>query len=165
MSQPIKVILRADNNNLLARCNHCIPSGAFPDSGAVHVPYKEFLKSDGMPWAVFTMHKLDNGKYAFEADSGNYIARCNNCVPRAAYSDNIMVHVSSAELSNAPWAQFTLKRLKNGKYALQTDSGKYVARCNNCIPGGAKADMAFVHVTERELGDAPWAQWDLIVLP
>ncbi|OQR86306.1 hypothetical protein THRCLA_22973, partial [Thraustotheca clavata] len=29
--------------------------------------------------------------------------------------------------------------------ALQADTGKFVARCNGCIPGGAYPDSAFVH--------------------
>jgi len=162
MKKSVKVILRADDNHLLARCNNCIPNGAYPDSAMVHVPYDKFEHS---PWAVFQLHLLDNGKYAFQADSGNFIARCNNCVPGAAYSDNVMVHVTPQDLPNSPWAQFTLIRLRNGKYALQSDSGNFVARCNSCIPNAAYPNSAFVHVSQNELERSPWAQWDIIIMP
>ncbi len=162
MSKPIKVILRSDDQHLLARCNNCIPNAASPDSAMVHVPYDAF---ENAPWAQFDLHLLDNGKYAFQADSGNFIARCNGCVPGAAYPDNVMVHVSQSELNNSPWAQFSLLRLDNGKYGIQADSGRFVARCNNCIPGGAKANSAFVHVSKDELERSPWAQWDIILVP
>lgn len=162
MSKNVKIILRADDNHLLARCNNCIPNGAYPDSAMVHVPYEKFKDS---PWAIFNLQALDNGKYALQSDSGNYIARCNNCIPGGAYPDNVMVHVKEEELDESPWAQFNLLRLKNGKYALQADSGNFVARCNNCIPKGAYPNSAFVHVPKDKLDSSPWAQWDIIVIP
>jgi hypothetical protein len=104
-------------------------------------------------------------KIAIRSDSGNYLARCNSCVPGAAYPDAAFVHVSQGELMASPWAQFFLERLDNGKYALQADSGNYVARCNNCVPDAAYPDAAFVHVSQGELMASPWAHWDIIILP
>jgi hypothetical protein len=162
-SSGIKVALRADSGNFLARCNGCVPRGAYPDNAAVHVPASQLTSA---LYAQFYLQKLANGKYALESvDSGNYVARCNNCIPGGAYPDSAFVHVTPPQLASAPWAQFTLLRLSNGKYALQADSGQYLARCNNCIPGGAKADNAFVHVTQAELAAATWAQWELVVIP
>jgi hypothetical protein len=108
---------------------------------------------------------LSNEKYALKGDAGNYLARCNNCIPGTRYPDAAFMHVAEVQLASAPWAQFTLKQLASGKYALQADSGKYLARCNNCIPGGSYPDSAFVHVTEAELMGSPWAHWDLIIVP
>ena len=51
------------------------------------------------------------------------------------------------------------------KIALRADSGNYLARCNNCIPGAAYPDSAFVHVPDNELMKSPWAQWDIIIIP
>lgn len=45
------------------------------------------------------------------------------------------------------------------KIALRADSGSYLARCNNCIPGAAYPDSAFVHVPAAKLMESPWAQW------
>ena len=158
----IKVALRSDTGNYLARCNQCYSGAAYPDSAFVHVSADEL---GGAPWAIFDLQKLDNGKYALKADSGNYLARCNNCIPGAAYPDSAFIHVQPSELAQAPWAQFTLTRLGNGKYALQADSGNYLARCNNCAPREAYPDSAFIHVTPSELEGAPWAQWDIIIIP
>jgi hypothetical protein len=160
----IKVALKSsDSGNLLARCNNCVPKGAYPDNAAVHVPASPFPPP---AYAQFYLQKLANGKYALQSvDSSNYVARCNNCVPGGAYPDSAFVHVTPAQLASSPWAQFNLVRLSNGKYALQADSGNYLARCNNCIPGGAKPDNAFVHVTQAQLDGSPWAQWDIIVIP
>ena len=161
---PIKVALRsADSGNLLGRCNACVPKGAYPDNAAVHVPVAQLTSAT---WAQFYLQKLANGKYALQSsDSSNYVGRCNNCVPGGAYPDSAFDHVTPAQLAASPWAQFTLVRLGNGKYALQADSGNYLARCNNCIPGGAYPDNAFVHVTQAQLNSSPWAQWEIIVIP
>lgn len=160
----IKVALKAaDSGNLLARCNNCVPKGAYPDNAAVHVPAAQLTSA---AYAQFYLQKLTNGKYALQSvDSSNYVARCNNCVPGGAYPDSAFVHVTPAQLAGAPWAQFTLVRLSNGKYALQADSGNYLARCNNCVPSGAYPDNAFVHVTQAQLNSSPWAQWEIIIIP
>ena len=47
-------------------------------------------------------------KVTLKADSGNYLARCNNCIPNAAYPDSAFVHVKEAEVMNAPWAQWQI---------------------------------------------------------
>ena len=160
----IKVALRsADSGNLLARCNACVPKGAYPDNVGVHVPVSQLTSAT---WAQFYLQKLANGKYALQSvDSGNYVARCNACVPGGAYPDSAFVHVTPAQLPGATWAQFTLERLSDGKYALRTDSGNYLARCNNCIPSGAYPDNVFVHVTPAQLNASPWAHWEIIVIP
>ncbi len=158
----IRVALKADSGNFLARCNNCIPNAAYPDSAFVHVSPAQLA---GSPWAQFTIQHLDNGKYAFQADSGNYLSRCNNCIPNEAYPDSAFIHVPPAELAGSPWAQFTLQLLENGKYALKADSGNYLARCNNCIPGAAYPDSAFIHVPPSDLAGSPWAQWQIIILP
>jgi Ricin-type beta-trefoil lectin domain-like len=93
---------------------------------------------------------------ALKADSGNFAARCNKCIPQEAYPDNVAVHVS--DLSKA-YAQWHLQKLDNGNYALKSiDSGKYAARCNNCIPGAAYPDSVFVHVDDPQ---PAYAQWKL----
>lgn len=158
----IKVTLKSDNGNYLARCNSCIPRGAYPDTAFVHVPETNVRAS---PWAQFTLELLSNGKYALKADSGNYLARCNGCIPGGAYQDSAFIHVPAAKLMQSPWAQFTLELLSNGKYALKADSGHYLARCNGCIPGGAYPDSVFVHVPVAALMQSPWAQWNIAILP
>ena len=152
----IKIALRADSGKYAARCNSCIPDGAYPDSVFVHV-----ADLAGSPWAQWELQHLDNGKYALKGDNGKYMARCNTCIPGGAYPDSVFVHVT--DVNSSPWAQWEIAQLGNGKYTLKADSGKYAARCNECVPGGAYPDNVMVHVADPN--DAPWAQWDIIFLP
>src|SRR6185295_8055568 len=57
----IKVALKADSGNLLARCHGCVPNGAYPDNAAVHVPASQLTSAI---YAQFYLQKLANGKYA-----------------------------------------------------------------------------------------------------
>ncbi|MEB3883084.1 hypothetical protein [Lyngbya sp. CCY1209] len=96
-------------------------------------------------------------KIALKADTGNYLSRCNNCIPGGAYPDSAFVHVT--ELAGSPWAHWEIEHLDNGKYILKADTGNYLSRCNNCIPGGAYPDSVFVHVTDA--ASTPAAQWEI----
>ena len=158
---PVRIALKADSGNYLGRCNSCVPGGTYQDSAFVHVTQAQLASS---PYAQFSLQRLANGKYALQADTGNYLGRCNSCVPGGAYADGSFVHVSPATLPSAPYAQFDLQRLANGKYALQTDTGFYLGRCNGCVPNGAYPDSAFMHVPPGQLPSSPWAQWELVVL-
>ncbi len=100
-------------------------------------------------------------KVALKADSGKYMARCNNCIPNGAYPDSVFVHATNP--NGEAWAQWEIERLDNGKYTLKADSGKYAARCNNCVPNGAYPDNVMVQSTNPN-GEA-WAQWEIIFLP
>ncbi|EQC35232.1 hypothetical protein SDRG_07460 [Saprolegnia diclina VS20] len=150
------ITVQADTGKLLARCNGCVPNGANPDSAFFHVS-----TSTGNPWAVWKVTNTGNGKLALQADSGNFLARCNNCAPGAAYPDEAFVHVK--DWRTGPWAQWTCVDAGNGKIAFQADSGNYLARCNNCVSGGAYPDAAFVHVNAYTSG--PWAQFTVNRLP
>jgi hypothetical protein len=44
--------------------------------------------------------------------------------------------------------------------ALQSDTGKYLARCEACIPGAPVANSAFIHVVSPSEG--PWAKWTVV---
>ena len=151
----IKVALKGDSGKYMARCNGCIP-GAYPDSAFVHID--DF---NGSPWAQWEIENLGDGKYALKSDTGKYLARCNGCIPGGAYPDSAFIHVDSPD--GAPWAQWEIERLGNGKYSLKSDSGNYAGRCNSCVPGGAYPDNVMVHCTDPE--NEPWAQWEIIFLP
>jgi hypothetical protein len=56
---------------------------------------------------------------ALKADSGNFAARCNKCIPQEAYPDNVAVHVSDPSKAFAQWH---LQKLDNGNYALKSVS-------------------------------------------
>jgi len=89
-----------------------------------------------------------------KSDSGKYLARCNNCWNKAAYPDAAFVHVSTP--TGNPYALWTPERLANGKWALKSDSGKYLSRCNGCVTGGTTPDYAFV---ANSNANAPYDQW------
>lgn len=150
----ITVVLKGDNGHYLARCNNCVPGGAYPDSAFVHAT------DPAASCARWVLTHLDNGKYALQADSGKYLTRCNNCVPGGGDPDSATVHAASP--GDGPFAQWTLQLQSNGKYTLQSDSGKYLARCRDCVPGGAYQDSAFVHTTDP---GAAWAQWTIVLVP
>jgi hypothetical protein len=71
------------------------------------------------------------------------LSRCNGCWAGGAAPDSAQVHVSNP--NDGPWALWTPEKKSNGKWAFKSDNGKYLARCNGCVPGGAVPDFAFVH--------------------
>ncbi|RHX98363.1 hypothetical protein DYB36_005502 [Aphanomyces astaci] len=97
----------------------------------------------------------DGDVISLRADTDWFMGRCNGCVPRGAYPDSAFVHVSDPK--DAPWAQWQVFNTCDGKLVLQADTGKYLGRCNNCAPGAAYPDQAFVHVEDWHT--SPWAKW------
>ena len=142
------VRLKSDNGKYLARCQNCGP-GTYSNSAFVHEANGNY------GWAQWTLEVVGD-KVALKSDNGKYLARCSNCWENAAYADSAFVHVYS--LSGNPWALWTPVDAGNGKWAFKGDNGKYLARCNNCVYGGAYADSAFVH--EANMGSS-WAQWTI----
>ncbi|KAF0696315.1 hypothetical protein As57867_012875, partial [Aphanomyces stellatus] len=143
--------LQADSGKYLDRCNNCVPKGAYPDSSTVHVtnPASE-------SWGTWKVFNTGSGKIALQGDAGKYLSRCQGCAPNgAAYPDQAFVHAS--DWRDNPPAQWTCIDVGGGKIALRADSGNYLARCNNCIPGAAYVDQTFVHVSDWRGKD--WAQW------
>ncbi|KDO35145.1 hypothetical protein SPRG_01212 [Saprolegnia parasitica CBS 223.65] len=145
------ISLRSDTGNYMGRCDSCVSNGAYKDSAFVHVKTPA-----SSPWAQWTVVNTGNGKIALRADSGKYLSRCNNCAPGAAHPDEAFVYVD--DWTTAPWAQWTCKEAGDGKVALQADSGKFLARCNNCV-GGAYPDTAMVHA--KTFNGTRYAQWTI----
>jgi len=71
----------------LSRCNGCWVGGAYSDSATVHI-----TTLSGNPYALWKPIQKANGKWAFQADTGKFLARCNGCAPGAAYPDFAFVH-------------------------------------------------------------------------
>ncbi|WP_147332862.1 fascin domain-containing protein [Archangium gephyra] len=98
-----KIGLKADTGKYMSRCNQCIVQGTIEDFATVHAP-------GATPPSIsqFTPELLSNGKVAFKADTGNYLARCRNCSPRINTPDTVGIHVTDAR--SKPAAQWTVVR-------------------------------------------------------
>lgn len=148
-----KVAFKADSGKYLSRCNNCWSSATKPDSAFVHVS-----ATAGNPWAQWTPVDLGNGKWAFKADTGKYLARCTRCVTNGAYPDFAFVQATA---TTDPAAQWTVEyKFPTGNVNLQADTSAFLARCNNCGPG-ATADSASLHETNPA---NPWATWAVEVV-
>ncbi len=96
------------------------------------------------------------------SDSGRFMARCNGCQRTVNnLADTATVHMDSAG-PESPWARFQVEAQEDGKVAFRSDNGKYLARCNGCIVGGAKIDALTVHVTNPR--KEPWALFTIVPL-
>ena len=94
-------------------------------------------------------------KIALKADIGKWFSRCNNCQNTIGNNpDTITVHIDDP--TNKPYAQFEIVNVGSGKIALRADTGKYAARCRNCIVNGAYPDFLTVHIDDPSL---PYAQF------
>lgn len=142
-----RVTLKSDINTFLSRCRHCGPS-KYQDSVSLHETNPAY------DWAIWTVESV-GGKVAFKSENGNYLARCSKCWNESVYPDDALF--IQATSSHDPLAQWTSESLGNGKWALKADDGKYLARCHNCVTGGAYADFPFVHIENAK--DKPYAQW------
>jgi hypothetical protein len=49
-----------------------------------------------------------------------------------------------------------LLTLPNGKVALQSDTGRYLAICSYCAPAAAYSDAAFVHAADAAESPVQW---------
>lgn len=150
------VTLRADTGNYMTRCRDCQGAPAPPDTVTVHVTDATIAA-----YARFRVENVGGGRIALRADTGNYVARCNNCIPNGTKTDFLTIHATHPP---APWAQFTPWDLGNGKVAFQADTGEYFGRCGGCSPTSGQPDTVAVHVTGDPLS-SPWAQWTVTVTP
>jgi hypothetical protein len=81
-----------------------------------------------------------DGKVALLSDIGYYLARCNNCMRGAQYPSSASVNVNKENWG--PYALWTPILKPNGKWALQSDNGGFLARCYKCVPGAQTQNLA-----------------------
>lgn len=137
-------------------CNKCWNNAVSSDAAFVHIG------SSDNKWAQWTPELLKNGKWAFKSHTGKYLARCDSCARGASYSNFAFVHVDSP--NDKPWAQWTVSFAANlnlvakfpiGNINIQADSGKYLARCNNCGPAKL-SDSASIYIIDPTEAVAIW---------
>lgn len=150
----IMVVLKGDNGKYLGAALNSVP-GTDIEAAFVHAT------DPTAPYARWVLTHLDNGKYTFRnVLVGKYLTRCHGCMPTAKpeVQDSATVHVTSSGESPAQW---TLQQQPNGKFTLQADSAKFLARCEGCIQNGPLADSAFVHAPDP---GASYAQWTITLV-
>lgn len=156
------VALRSDTGKYLARCYGCVPGNDNSPTNVATI-HEEADDPAALPaHARFTLVPQADGRVALRTDSGMYMARCAGCTPKVQYADvNDVAFVHVRQPSEGPWALFTMNQMPNGKYTFQSDNGRYLARCNNCVVGSLQPDVAMMHTTDP---NAAWAQWDVVRL-
>ena len=149
-----QVALKGDNGNYLARCRYCWQKSAYIDPVFIHVN-----ETNQGPYSLWTPEQLSNGYWVFKSDNGNYLARCNGCVTGGTTPDYAFVHEKD---KNQGYAQWTVNYLfPTGRVNLQSDSGKYLARCNGCAREGYYDDTASVRETNPK---NPWAIFTVVAV-
>ncbi|KAK9829410.1 hypothetical protein WJX72_005680 [[Myrmecia] bisecta] len=96
------VALQADGGLFLARCHTCSDAAFQPETATIGISSAALPTS---PFAHWKVMDAGNGKVAFQADSGNFLARCHNCYSQELLADSVTVHVPA--LAGNPWATWT----------------------------------------------------------
>ncbi|KAK9828866.1 hypothetical protein WJX72_002473 [[Myrmecia] bisecta] len=96
------VALQADSGLFLARCHTCSDAANQPETATIGISSAALPSS---PFAHWKVVDAGNGKVAFQADSGNFLARCHNCYSQELLADSVTVHVPA--LAGNPWATWT----------------------------------------------------------
>ncbi len=146
-----KVAFLSDNGYYLTRCNSCWVAASYKDGVFAHVG-----RLEDNHWSLWTPERLLNGKWAFKADNGMYLSRCNSCVAKGAFSDFAFAHVSN--LDDNPWSMWTVQyRFPLGPVSLLSDIDTYLLRCNNC---GNSPYRVSAGVGEANV-DNKWVVWNV----
>ncbi len=90
-----KIALKANNGNLVSRCNGCYINGAYPEFVTIHVPHTGTIPGG----ALFTQVSMGHGHVALRANTGKYLTRCPECA--TTVEDIEVVSIHDDELSNA----------------------------------------------------------------
>lgn len=93
-----KVAFKGYNGKYLSRCNNCWYNTDKPDAAFLHEANKN------NPWAQWTPVKVGD-RFAFRADSGQYLALCSGCV-RDGPANAAFIHLSDPSIQ---WTQFKVK--------------------------------------------------------
>ncbi|WP_224367454.1 fascin domain-containing protein [Hyalangium versicolor] len=86
------IALKADTGNYVERCTGCIDKATIQDFATVNA-------TGAAPPAAarFTPELLPNGKVAFKASTGKYLARCRSCSPTSSIPDTVTVNATDPQ--------------------------------------------------------------------
>ncbi|MFY0563661.1 fascin domain-containing protein [Archangium lansingense] len=86
-----KIALKADTGKYVARCHGCIVQATIEEFATIHA-------TGATPPGIarFTPELLPNGKVAFKADTGKYLARCKDCSPTSKTPNTVGIHATDA---------------------------------------------------------------------
>ncbi len=117
------------------------------------------LKEEGA--REFEVIEVGGGKVALRESKNNiYLITCSSCIQKCKKSRTLLFNGDSYR---DPKAQFKPIKLSNGKYALQTSDGYYVARCYDCvedIESYAPSHILTAHVSSS---DPVYAQFKVVI--
>ena len=82
----------------MSRCANCWKKGKYNDSAFLYITQ---LKDH--PQALWMPIFLGNNKWAFKADNGKYLTRCQDCVKDGAHSNFAFVHDSNLQDNQTQW--------------------------------------------------------------
>jgi len=159
-STPVKdiwdgpIALQSDNGNYLAECDGCAPGSTVKEAAFVHAP------DYSSPYAQWTPVRVIYDIWGLRGGgTGRWLSVCDGCVPGASSNWNAMVH--GLRPKDEDWAQWMIEILSEDTVALRSlYNGKFLARCEDCIPGAPYKDAAMAYVDDFR--GAPHAQWKIV---
>lgn len=118
---PGYVTLKADNGKYLSACYEC---------GKGVKPFSASISTHPQVWKV----EVVGEKVALKSSTGKYLSRCKWCWKdnSAIYNDAVFVNGETPNNDN-PWSLWAPEIQGNGKIALKSDVGGYLARCHGCV--------------------------------
>lgn len=124
-----KIAFKSATGKYLSRCLYCWKDGPlYDDAVFVHIT----TPSSNDPWALWIPERLSSGKFTFKSDDGNFLTRCERCVPQGNLNF-AFVHRSNSDLSASQWDVTYSEQPPFGtQLKIIADNGNYLQFCNIC---------------------------------
>ncbi|KAK9829897.1 hypothetical protein WJX72_008526 [[Myrmecia] bisecta] len=102
-------------------------------------------------------------RYAFQADTSNFLFRCNQCTTQNGngFPDQAF---AQAQDTKSNLTHFTVVDAGDGLIGLQADNGLFVARCAGCEDATLNGypDTVVMSITADKLATSPFAKWKVV---
>lgn len=91
------------------------------------------------------------GVVSIKGDLGTYLSVCTGCQQTNNYNNPSFNSATVHARNTNDWStHFTITRLANGNYTIQTERGGYMTLCSGCIKLGTEKDFITFHATSPE---------------